>query len=97
MCLSPNSYNYIHVPTLFRGLLDYEKPVCEYWPEFAANGKQSVKVGTLLSHGAGLLTITQRHELSLIRDDPEKRRSLLAQQKPLWKPGKLKNDNVYRK
>lgn len=37
-----------------RGLLDYEAPVAEYWPEFAAAGKQFVTVRQLLSHQAGL-------------------------------------------
>src|SRR6218665_542766 len=33
-----------------RGLLDYSSPVANYWPEFAANGKESVTVEQLLSH-----------------------------------------------
>jgi len=37
-----------------RGLLDYQAPVAEYWPEFAAHGKGSILVGELLSHEAGL-------------------------------------------
>ncbi|MFD6356949.1 serine hydrolase domain-containing protein [Nocardia tengchongensis] len=37
-----------------RGLLDYNAPVSEYWPEFAAHGKGSITVTELLSHRAGL-------------------------------------------
>ncbi len=37
-----------------RDVLDYEAPVAEYWPEFAANGKQDVTLGCLMSHQAGL-------------------------------------------
>ncbi|MEV0465046.1 serine hydrolase domain-containing protein [Nocardia tengchongensis] len=37
-----------------RGLLDYNAPVAEYWPEFAAHGKGSITVTELLSHRAGL-------------------------------------------
>ena len=37
-----------------RGLLDYEAPVADYWPEFAAAGKQAITVRTLLTHRAGL-------------------------------------------
>lgn len=37
-----------------RGLLDYDKPVAEYWPEFAANGKADITVRELLAHRAGL-------------------------------------------
>ncbi|WP_458687662.1 serine hydrolase domain-containing protein [Nocardia tengchongensis] len=37
-----------------RGLLDYNAPVAEYWPEFAAHSKGSITVTELLSHRAGL-------------------------------------------
>ena len=40
-----------------RGLLDYDDPVCAYWPEFAAGGKQRVTVRELLTHRAGLSSI----------------------------------------
>ncbi|MEU1996433.1 serine hydrolase domain-containing protein [Nocardia gamkensis] len=37
-----------------RGLLDYDRPVADYWPEFAAAGKESITVRELLNHRAGL-------------------------------------------
>ncbi|WP_278260961.1 serine hydrolase domain-containing protein [Nocardia sp. AG03] len=37
-----------------RGLADYEAPVAEYWPEFAAHGKAEITVRDVLSHRAGL-------------------------------------------
>ncbi|CAM4079055.1 Putative penicillin-binding protein PbpX [Mycobacterium basiliense] len=37
-----------------RGLIDYEAPVAEYWPEFAANGKQDLTVRAVMRHTAGL-------------------------------------------
>ncbi|MGW5456553.1 serine hydrolase domain-containing protein [Nocardia sp. NPDC003979] len=37
-----------------RGLIDYEAPVAEYWPEFAAHGKHDITVRDVLSHRAGL-------------------------------------------
>nr|WP_324188434.1 serine hydrolase domain-containing protein [Nocardia higoensis] len=37
-----------------RGLLDYEHPVAEYWPEFAAADKGAITVRQLLTHRAGL-------------------------------------------
>ena len=37
-----------------RGLIDYDEPVCTYWPEFAAGGKEHVTVRNLLDHSAGL-------------------------------------------
>jgi len=37
-----------------RGLLAYDVPVAEYWPEFAANGKSEITVSDVLRHRAGL-------------------------------------------
>ncbi|WP_324191936.1 serine hydrolase domain-containing protein [Nocardia puris] len=37
-----------------RGLIDYQAPVAEYWPEFGANGKKSITVAEMMSHRAGL-------------------------------------------
>lgn len=37
-----------------RGLIDYEAPVAEYWPEFAANGKAGITVRDMMGHRAGL-------------------------------------------
>ncbi len=36
------------------GYLEYEQSVANYWPEFAAAGKESITVAQLLSHQAGL-------------------------------------------
>ena len=36
-----------------RGQLDVDAPVAQYWPEFAAAGKQDVLVRHLLSHTSG--------------------------------------------
>ena len=37
-----------------RGELDFNAPVARYWPEFAANGKEQIKVSHLMSHSSGL-------------------------------------------
>ncbi|OBA35426.1 esterase [Rhodococcus sp. 852002-51564_SCH6189132-a] len=37
-----------------RGLLDYDAAVAEYWPEFAAAGKETITLRQLMSHRAGL-------------------------------------------
>ncbi|MEV0252487.1 serine hydrolase domain-containing protein [Nocardia sp. NPDC050712] len=37
-----------------RDLVRYDTPVAEYWPEFAAAGKERITVRELLSHRAGL-------------------------------------------
>ncbi|KWX25086.1 esterase [Mycolicibacterium wolinskyi] len=37
-----------------RGLIEYDAPVCAYWPEFAANGKADITVREVMRHRAGL-------------------------------------------
>ena len=48
-----------------QGKLDFDAPVAEYWPEFAANGKAGIKVSHLMSHSAGLAgwTAHSRHDV----------------------------------
>ena len=40
-----------------RGLLDYDAPIAEYWPEFAANGKRDITTRTVLTHQVGLAQV----------------------------------------
>ena len=37
-----------------RGLLSYDEPVAEYWPEFGANGKGDITLRDVLRHRSGL-------------------------------------------
>jgi CubicO group peptidase (beta-lactamase class C family) len=37
-----------------RGLIDYRRPLAEYWPDFAAHGKERVTVAQALNHLAGI-------------------------------------------
>jgi CubicO group peptidase (beta-lactamase class C family) len=37
-----------------RGLLAYDAPVAQYWPEFGANGKSAITVRDVLRHRSGL-------------------------------------------
>ncbi len=48
-----------------RGLIDYDAPVAEYWPSFAANGKSAITVREVMRHRAGLshLRGVRRREL----------------------------------
>ncbi len=40
-----------------QGLLDLDKPVAHYWPEFAAHGKDKITVRMVLGHAAGLAAV----------------------------------------
>jgi CubicO group peptidase (beta-lactamase class C family) len=62
-----------------RGQLDLDAPVARYWPEFAAAGKETVRVRHVVSHRAGLpgLAAPLRYD---DWQDYEKIESLLAAQ-----------------
>ncbi len=66
--------------------LDLDAPVRDYWPEFAAGGKDEVTVRHLLSHRAGLptLDVALTPEEALAWDPAVE---ALAAQAPAWAPG----------
>jgi CubicO group peptidase (beta-lactamase class C family) len=69
-----------------RGLIDPDARVAQYWPEFAANGKDAVTVRQLLSHQAGLPVVEGDFTLEeVLAWDPVVER--LAGQSPIWPPG----------
>ena len=69
-----------------RGELDLNAPVSQYWPEFAAAGKEDIPVRWLLSHRVGLpifdtvVTPEQFLDWDFIVE-------MLAAQTPAWEPG----------
>ncbi len=69
-----------------RGLLDLDAPVADYWPEFAANGKQGVLVRHLLSHTSGVSGWDQPVTIDDVIDVPAAT-ARLAEQAPWWEPG----------
>jgi CubicO group peptidase (beta-lactamase class C family) len=69
-----------------RGWLDYEAPVCRYWPEFAQQGKDTITVRQLLAHQAGLFAFDEPVDRSVIAD-LDRLAVVLARQKPAWEPG----------
>jgi CubicO group peptidase (beta-lactamase class C family) len=69
-----------------RGEIDVDAPVAKYWPEFAANDKEAVRVRHLLSHTSGLSGWQERLAPEDLFDW-EKCTSLLAAQAPWWEPG----------
>jgi CubicO group peptidase (beta-lactamase class C family) len=69
-----------------RGWLDYEQPVCAYWPEFAQQGKANITVRQLLAHQAGLFAFDEPVDRSVVAD-LDRLAIVLARQKPAWQPG----------
>ena len=70
-----------------RGDLDIDAPVASYWPEFAANGKDTIPVRWLLSHQAGLVAVDRTFTRAELCDWDEVAGALAAAP-PLWEPGK---------
>lgn len=68
------------------GLLDYDRPVADYWPGFAAAGKAAITVRTLMNHRAGLHAIERPIALADLAD-PDRFVPALEAQRPLWPPG----------
>lgn len=69
-----------------RGLLDYDAPVATYWPEFGANGKESVTVRHALTHRAGIPQMPEAVTPEMMTDW-DAMCAAIAAHKPLWEPG----------
>jgi len=71
-----------------RGLIDYEAPVSDYWPEFAAGGKGEARIWHLMSHSVGLPGVDPESGLKA-HDLLELDRHLpaLEAMAPVWSPG----------
>ena len=63
--------------------IEIDRPVAEFWPEFAQAGKEKITLSQLLSHQAGLCALDARVDIldydAVIR--------ALEVQKPFWPPG----------
>jgi len=69
-----------------KGALSLHDPVRVHWPEFAANGKESVTVAHLMAHTAGLPGWDRPMQPSDFYDH-DLCASALAAQAPWWEPG----------
>lgn len=64
----------------------YETPVADVWPEFGANGKDTVTIAQMVSHQAGLPGFVDPVDPGLWLD-PGACAAALAPLTPLWEPG----------
>lgn len=69
-----------------RGLLDYEQPLAEVWPEFAQAGKGEITLGQALSHQAGLSGLVDDADPGIWFEWDETC-ARIAAQAPIWPPG----------
>ncbi len=70
-----------------RGLADYEDPICEFWPEFAASGKQDITLRQLMCHEAGLYDIRSIIDHGQRMTDWSYMTEALADATPVHEPG----------
>ena len=69
-----------------RGLLDYDAPVADVWPEFGAHGKDRVTLAQMLSHQAGVPGFPDPIDPALWLDPPALADACAALA-PMWTPG----------
>lgn len=70
------------------GLIAYEQPVADVWPEFAQGGKEAVTIAHVMSHTAGLSGFVEPTSLDDLYDwDLVTAR--LAAQAPMFEPGTM--------
>ena len=63
--------------------INLDRPIAEFWPEFAQAGKEKITLAQLLSHQAGLCALDRRVDVLEYRAVIQG----LEAQKPLWPPG----------
>ncbi|NGO79647.1 beta-lactamase family protein [Streptomyces sp. YC504] len=70
------------------GVLDLDRTVASYWPDFAAEGKGALTLRELLAHRAGLVGLDAGFTPEEGADD-RVIAALLAGQRPFWQPGRF--------
>lgn len=73
-----------------RGLLDYDAKIVDYWPEFAANGKQGTSIADLMRHEGGLSAFDTSIEPQDMHPDQLKRNAMgtiIERQIPKFRAG----------
>ncbi|MFI6293506.1 serine hydrolase domain-containing protein [Nonomuraea sp. NPDC050790] len=69
-----------------QGVIGYDTPIAEYWPEFAAHGKERATVRHAMSYRAGVPGVpvdTTPEDLA----DWDRMCAAIADEKPWWEPG----------
>ncbi|MER5884954.1 serine hydrolase domain-containing protein [Streptomyces sp. NPDC001941] len=70
------------------GVLDLDRTVASYWPDFAAEGKADITLRDLLAHRSGVVGADKGFSPEEVADD-RAIAARLAGQRPFWKPGRF--------
>jgi CubicO group peptidase (beta-lactamase class C family) len=68
------------------GVLDYDAPIAELWPEFAAHGKQRATIRHALTHSVGVPGLPSDLTAEDVCDW-DKMCAIIADAEPWWEPG----------
>ena len=68
------------------GVLDLDRTVASWWPEFAAEGKGGLTLRQLLAHRSGAIGVDGGFSMEELADD-RRIAARLAAQRPFWEPG----------
>ena len=71
-----------------RRLLHLNDPVCEYIPEFAAHGKDSITIQHVLTHRAGIPNLPPEVMRLETLEDDDAVLAMLCDATPTWRPGR---------
>ncbi|WP_329005282.1 beta-lactamase family protein [Kribbella sp. NBC_00709] len=66
-----------------RGMLDYDQPIVDLWPEFGAHGKDKATLRHVLTHSVGLPALPPDATRQAFPELPD----YLAAAEPWWEPG----------
>lgn len=69
-----------------RGFLDYDAPIANYWPEFAARGKGNATIRHALTHRVGIPQDPPGFDIGMMCDWDAVCQAV-AGMEPLWEPG----------
>lgn len=69
-----------------KGFLDYDAPIANYWPEFAARGKASATICHALTHRVGIPQDPPGFDIGMMCDWDAVCQAV-ADLEPLWEPG----------
>lgn len=69
-----------------KGLIELEKPVTYFWPEFGRNGKRDITLQWLLNHRSGVAALRDPVEDQALFDW-DYMVSRFAEERPWWEPG----------
>ena len=83
-----------------RGLVDFDQPIANYWPEFAQNGKDKITLKDVIRHDAGLWKFNQKikpeqaYTENILKNEIGK---IIEAETPVWPLGEQRTYHQFTK